>query len=658
MKGSVTSVEQVSPQGGRRTAAAVDDLPTVPELQGSRYAKWRALSLSLVYVLMVAHIVHWKVAGKTMAPLELSEVMKVLEMRVITAGAIFIGLMFLGTAVFGRFFCSWACHMLAAQDLSHWILEKLRIRPRPIRSRVLLWVPILPACYVFVFPALRGWWKGHTPSSFSTRVVTTDLWHDLPGPLVATLTFVTCGFLIVYMLGGRGFCNYGCPYGVLFGLFNRIAPGKIRARDGCVQCAKCTTACTSGVRVHEEVMAYGMVLNRQCLKDLDCVSVCPRHVLHYSFRGGASDAARPGFVDRRTPRHYDFTWPEELVMGGAFAVAFVVLYGLYRMVPFFLAVGIGVITAYAALLLVRLLYARPVVKLQKLHLRNAHGTTVVGWVFGACVLLYLVFLAHSAPIQWHFRNGKHYFELATAARVAGKTDIAREAMDRSLRHLSVCERSGLVHTRGLGRMLGQLSRWNGQPAAAVAHFQKDLTASTRSPVVPVFLGASLTELGRDPEAEKYYRLAVGKHLHSADQCNNLAAALARHSEFAAQLGVLRAGVEKYPAAEGLALDLCTVLAQSPDQNHRDPDGAIRVAEQFLAANDGAGVQMLPYLAWMYSRARRHDDAVRTARLAVELASAKNLPGLAEAMATMTQSYRDNANEQETLSEIAGIIPVD
>ena len=38
------------------------------------YARWRALSLSLVYVVFGIHIIHWKITGKTLAPLELNQI--------------------------------------------------------------------------------------------------------------------------------------------------------------------------------------------------------------------------------------------------------------------------------------------------------------------------------------------------------------------------------------------------------------------------------------------------------------------------------------------------------------------------------------------------------------------------------------------------------
>jgi hypothetical protein len=74
-----------------------------------RLGRWRAISLAAVHVLIAAHIVHWRVGGRTLAPLELNEVMYTLELGIVTAGFIFMSLAVLSTAIFGRFFCSWGC---------------------------------------------------------------------------------------------------------------------------------------------------------------------------------------------------------------------------------------------------------------------------------------------------------------------------------------------------------------------------------------------------------------------------------------------------------------------------------------------------------------------------------------------------------------------
>ena len=78
---------------------------------------------------------------------------------------------------------------------------------------------------------------------------------------VAVPFLFVCGFMTVYFLGSKGFCTYACPYGGFFALADKVAPGKIRVTDACNQCGHCTAVCTSNVRVHAEVKAYGMVVD-------------------------------------------------------------------------------------------------------------------------------------------------------------------------------------------------------------------------------------------------------------------------------------------------------------------------------------------------------------------------------------------------------------
>ena len=58
------------------------------------------------------------------------------------------------TAVFGRFFCGWACHLVALQDLARGLLEKFGRRPKPLRSRLLRWVPAIAFVYAFLWPVV------------------------------------------------------------------------------------------------------------------------------------------------------------------------------------------------------------------------------------------------------------------------------------------------------------------------------------------------------------------------------------------------------------------------------------------------------------------------------------------------------------------------
>jgi len=155
----------------------------MPLKQGTDYARWRVISLASVYLLMGLHIAHWKIAGKTLAPLEFNEVLYTLHLGILTAGFIFMGLAMVSTLLFGRFFCSWMCHMLALQDASAWILRKLKIKPRHIRSRTFYWIPVGAVIYLFLLPQLERMFMGQPAvsihiagaSSNWASFVTTDL---------------------------------------------------------------------------------------------------------------------------------------------------------------------------------------------------------------------------------------------------------------------------------------------------------------------------------------------------------------------------------------------------------------------------------------------------------------------------------------------------
>lgn len=278
-----------------------------PRIKRSRAGLWRAAVLILVHVLIAIHVVHWQQTGRTVSPLEPSEGMEFAKRGVINAGFVFFALAILSTLIFGRWFCGWCCHLVALQDLARWLLAKIGIRPKPIRSSVIAIVPMIAFIYMFISPALQSpaartvlalqknvqleGTRGpdrHLELVANTRwrladqaeMTTREFWKTFPAWPMAIVTLVAAGFLIVYVLGAKGFCFSGCPYGAIFGVADRFAPLRIRVTDDCTGSGHCTGVCTSNVRVHEEVRDFGMVVDPGCMKCLDCVEVCPNEALY------------------------------------------------------------------------------------------------------------------------------------------------------------------------------------------------------------------------------------------------------------------------------------------------------------------------------------------------------------------------------------------
>src|ERR1041384_7982372 len=239
------------------------------EIKHSRASRWRAGALITLNLLMIAHIIQWRFMGTTVSPIEPSETMYTLQRGAVNAGFIFFILAILATLIFGRFVCGWGCHIVSLQDFCSWILEKMGLKPRPFRSRLLIFVPLIVAFYMFVWPTAYRFFVLYFagPSNepvipaFTNHLITTEFWATFPPVAVAIPFLFICGFMTVYFLGSKGFCTYACPYGGVFVLADRVAPGKIRVTDACNQCGHCTATCTSNVLVHAEVKQYGMVVD-------------------------------------------------------------------------------------------------------------------------------------------------------------------------------------------------------------------------------------------------------------------------------------------------------------------------------------------------------------------------------------------------------------
>src|SRR5438477_10803144 len=118
-------------------------------IRKSKTGRWRAAALMLLNLFMIAHIIQWRFTGRTVSPIEPSETMYTLQNGFVNAGFIFFSLAILATLIFGRFVCGWGCNFLALQDFCAWLLRKFGITPKPFRSRLLIYVPLVAAFYMF-----------------------------------------------------------------------------------------------------------------------------------------------------------------------------------------------------------------------------------------------------------------------------------------------------------------------------------------------------------------------------------------------------------------------------------------------------------------------------------------------------------------------------
>lgn len=535
----------------------------VHEPRPKKYAPWRAATLASVYLLMGVHIAHWKINGKTLAPLELNEVMYTLELGIITAGFIFMAVASISVLFVGRFFCSWGCHILALEDLASWLLGKVGIKPRPVRSRLLLLIPMAVLLYMFAWPQVTRIMAGDPFQSWRvvrhaegwTSFATTDFWRNLPGPWVIGLTFLFCGFAIVYFLGSRSFCKYACPYGAAFGLLDRFSPGQIVAGENCEQCGICTSACGSDVRVHEELKAFGKVVDPSCLKDLDCVSVCPNHAVHFGFTWPSFFKSWRREAQRK---NYDFSIGEDLLMVTVFIGTVLVFRGLYDKVPFLMTLGIGVILGYLVVLCLRLPRSEEL-SFGRIRLKQSGRLTTAGTAFTALALVLAIFIGHSAFIRSHESRGQRaYGEFLRSARV-GAVDAGSPALTLALRHLETCDRWGLYRSDLLNSRLATLHLMAGDPRSAEPYLQRLREAD---PASAHELLADVRSNQQDYAAAAVeYRAALELDGNRIEPHLALAALLANQGAFSEAAEHLEAAVSIRPDSHRAQYNLGVMLSQ-------------------------------------------------------------------------------------------------
>lgn len=513
--GNTSKRNRCEPRRTDKTSIPLNVLPEGHQVSGkvraSRMGWRRAGVLIAVHVLMIIHIIQWRMTGRTVSPIEPSESMYTIRDGAINAGFIFFVAALLATALLGRFVCGWGCHFVALQDLCGTIMRRLGVRPKAFRSRLLVFVPLIAGIYLFIWPAIdRILFKpDHTFPGFSNHLIKTRFWETFPGWAIAVPFVLVCGFGVVYFLGAKGYCTYACPYGGFFGLTDKVAVGRIRVTDDCEQCGHCTAVCTSNVMVHAEVRDYGMVVDPGCMKCMDCVSVCPNDALYYGF-GKASLTAKPKKAPQ--PRKYDLTWPEEILAAVLFLASFLAYRGLAvtraEGIPFLMSLGMAGIFTYLVIKAIHVL-RRPTTSIQNLRLRSGRKLTLSGVLFLVVFLGSAALTAHAGLVQYHRYAGDYAFDrtggadenaLVDRSVLANVSDHKRAAADVARDHYQKYLEYGWVDVGETRSRLAWIALIDGRRDDVIAQLRRAVELAPDEPSYRFYWGAALMGSQRYPDA--------------------------------------------------------------------------------------------------------------------------------------------------------------
>ena len=242
--------------------------------------KLRVTSLIAIHILILLHVYYF--GSDVVGSIDFQEFFhSFIKLGVINAGVILVFLAFATTLIFGRFFCGWACHFGAIQELSYYILKKLNINTITINSKLVTILPFIILLNYYVIP--NFYHSLQNPWQISISLNEPEIWKFLPGFIIGLLTFIIDGFLIVYFLGKKGFCRFLCPWGAFLKIPNSLAFFKVRKTGICTECHVCTEQCPVGIDVSYEINNYNKVTNTNCTSCLNCTTGCPSNALSYKF---------------------------------------------------------------------------------------------------------------------------------------------------------------------------------------------------------------------------------------------------------------------------------------------------------------------------------------------------------------------------------------
>jgi len=199
-----------------------------------------------------------------------------------------LGFFFIFGSIFGRFICGWLCPFGLVQDLLHKIPILKKRKQIPYHSVfkygkyvVLIGLVIIGSSFLFSgFAKIPAFCKYLCPSGTLMGAVPLMASNEHLRSQAGELFWWKFGILIFILILSvkiyRPFCQYLCPLGAIYGLFNRFSLVQIHwNKEKCVSCMACQNACPLNLSPEK------ISVSAECIKCGHCVKACPVNCLGF-----------------------------------------------------------------------------------------------------------------------------------------------------------------------------------------------------------------------------------------------------------------------------------------------------------------------------------------------------------------------------------------
>jgi len=191
-------------------------------------------------------------------------------------------LLFIGSLIFGRAFCSWACPLGAAQEILSPLKKKFAIKGRIIKW--FIWVPWIIAIVAVVIR--HGGYQKIDPFFRTSHGFSLGSIYTAIAYMAVLLVLLMAQFIV----GKRSFCRHICwiaPFMILGKgiqtLLKTPSLKLVRTDNACNNCKRCTNNCLMGLDV-EHMITINKMENSECILCGNCADVCRKGCIELKFK--------------------------------------------------------------------------------------------------------------------------------------------------------------------------------------------------------------------------------------------------------------------------------------------------------------------------------------------------------------------------------------